>query len=195
MKKKNKRLESTKEYVDALQDKYSKLNVIRIDLGYKKDVSDSITLEDINKDFNRLLNNRRNNCTFDGNVGYVAKKEDGEERGLHIHAMFFYDGQKIHKDILKGKQIGEYWEEVITKGKGNYHNCNMNDYKEKGVGMLAHNDKEKREKLNTAMSYLCKDDEQHISATNGSVKNRAFVRGTIPKKKSTKGRPRKELSE
>ena len=32
----NKRKESTKKYIDELSKDYSKLNMIRIDLGYKK---------------------------------------------------------------------------------------------------------------------------------------------------------------
>lgn len=188
--KKNKRLKSAKEYVDALQENYSKLNVIRVDLSYKKDECENITLEDINKDFNRLLNNRRNNSIFDENVGYMAKKEHGDDKGLHIHAIFFYDGQKTHKDILKANQIGGYWKKEITKNKGLYYNCNMNDYEDKGIGILNHNDKKKRANLDKAIDYLCKE-EQDLKAFKTNVQDRAFVRGTMPKAKSTKGRPRK----
>jgi len=57
----NKRLKSTKKYVDSLQSNYSKINVIRVDASYKKPHSSSITLNEANKDFNKMLNNRRNN--------------------------------------------------------------------------------------------------------------------------------------
>lgn len=190
----NKRLESTKEYVDALQDKYSKLNVIRIDLSYKKPFSDDITLEDANSDFNKMLNNRRNNDIFDNNVGYICKKEFTEDKGVHFHTVFFYNGQNVKNDVLKAKQIGQYWNEKITAKKGSSHNCNIDAEKIYGdnnaVGMLDHNNSKKREKLDDALSYLCKEDYQSLEQLQGNSKDRGFVRGAKPKKKSTKGRPR-----
>ena len=192
MKKRNKRLDSTKDYVDALQNKYSKLNVVRLDFAYKKPHSDTVTFEEANKDFNNLLNNRRNNSIFDDHVGYICKKEDGEDKGVHFHVVFFFNGQKTHKDILKAKQIGEYWNNKITTDKGSYHNCNMNNYKEKGVGMLDHKDKEKRKKLDNALAYLCKEDTQILEPTKTNKNDRAFVRGTISKEKNKLGRKRKD---
>lgn len=193
----NKREESTKEYIDSLQDNYSKLNVIRVDLAYQKPYSDEITLDDANKHFNRMLNNRRSNNIFDDNIGYLCKKEYTEEKGVHFHTVFFYNGNKIKNDVLKAKQIGEYWNDTITDEKGSYHNCNLyadKIYGEKNaVGMLDHSDTDKRKKLNEALSYLCKEDEeQDLNPVKSNSKDRAFVRGVIPKKKSNKGRPRKQ---
>lgn len=191
----NKREESTKEYIDALQDKYAKLNVVRVDLAYQKPYSDDITLDDANKHFNRMLNNRRSNNIFDDNIGYVCKKEYTEDKGVHFHTVFFYNGNKIKNDVLKAKQIGEYWNDTITDEKGSYHNCNLNAdeiYGEKNaVGMLHHSDTDRREKLDKAISYLCKEDEeQNLNPVKSNSKDRAFVRGIMPKKKSNKGRPR-----
>jgi len=53
----DKRTQSNKKYMDALQEQYSKLNIIRVDFGYKK--NSEVTLEEVNKDLNRLLSNRR----------------------------------------------------------------------------------------------------------------------------------------
>ncbi len=191
----NKRKDSTKDYINALQDRYSKLNVIRVDLAYQKPYSDDITLDDANKHFNRMLNNRRNNNIFDDNIGYTCKKEYTKDKGVHFHTVFFYNGQNVKNDVLKAKQIGEYWVNTITNKKGSYHNCNLNAkkiYGEKNaVGMLNHTDIDKRKKLDEAISYLCKEDEkQDITLIKINSKDRAFVRGIIPKEKSNKGRPR-----
>jgi hypothetical protein len=44
-------------------------------------------------------------------------------------------------------------------------------------------------------SYLCKDDEEQVlTSVKGNTKDRAFVRGIMPKSKSKAGRPRKESS-
>lgn len=191
-KKTNQRLESTKKYIDDLSESYSKLNYVRIDLGYKKEDAKDVTIEDLNKDFKKMLNNKRTKPTvFDGMVGYVGKKEFGEDKGHHIHILAIYDGQKVREDITKGTQIGEYWNKHITKGKGTYHNCNQNDYKEnKAVGIIDHTDKEKRKNLDEkVLTYLCKD-EQSIDSLKTNTKDRAFTRGIAPKNKSNVGRPR-----
>ncbi len=188
----NKRIAGTNKYVDALQGKCSKLCAVRVDLAYEKPYSDEITLDDANRDLNRMLNNRRSKQSiFKHNVGYVAKKEYTEKKGVHFHAYFFYDGQKVQKDVFKGEQIGKYWNEQITDGKGSYHNCNRNNYVHNGLGIIEHNDSEKRKNLDIGMAYLCKDDHQDITPVKSNQKDRAFVRGTMPNSKKKVGRPRK----
>ena len=95
----------------------------------------------------------------------------------------------MQKSAYKADQIGKYWEEAITKNEGIYHNCHRNDYPENGIGMLKHNDEKKREYLDKAMVYIFKD-EQSIESISSNKKRKAITRGTIPRKKSNKGRPR-----
>lgn len=190
IKKEKRRQMSNESYLDALQERYSKLCVVRVDLHYKKDEANNITLEKATKDINRLLNNRRNNSTFDDNVGYVLKTEYGEDRNVHFHTFFFYDGQKVQKDMIKAEDIGKYWTENITHGKGTYYSCNRNDYKDnQAIGMLDYRDTEKRRNLDYAMAYLVKE-EQSIEGLKENEKDRSIRRGTMPKVKGNIGRPR-----
>jgi len=192
-KKSNKRLKSTKEYIDALSKDYSKLNIVRIDLGYKKPYSEATTLDDANKDLDRMFNNMRSKPTiFKDKVGYVCKKEYTKEKGMHIHALFIFNGQTVHKDAFKGDEIGQYWEQ-ITEERGSYHNCNRKKYKHDGIGMLDYKDSDKRKILDDkVVSYLCKDDEkQDIAPIKSNKNSRAFTRGIISKSKGNIGRPRK----
>ena len=186
----NKRLESTKQYIDALSKDYSKLNIVRVDLAYKKPHSDSMTLEEANKDLDRMFNNMRSKPSiFQDKIGYVCKREYTEGKGVHFHTIFIYDGQKVQKDSFKADQIGKYWEQ-LTKEKGSFHNCHRNSYKRNGIGILEHRDSEKRKILDEdVISYLCKDD-QAIDSVKKDKKDRAFTRGTIPKNKEKIGRPR-----
>lgn len=187
---KNKRRQTSNEkYLDALQDKYSKLCVVRVDFGYRKDEINNLTLKKANEDINRLLNNRRNNSIFDDNVGYLLKTEYGDNRDIHFHSFFFYDGQKVQKGSIKADQIGEYWLDNITSGKGTYHNCNRNNYKDNATGMLDYRDTEKRKKLDSAMEYLVKD-EQSIKGLAENKNDRTIRRGTMPKSRGNVGRPR-----
>ena len=190
-KKTNRRLESTKKYIDDLSKKYSKLNIVRVDLGYTKEDSKSITFEDASKDLNKMLNNTRSKPTVFGEmVGYITKKELGEDKGVHIHVAIIYNGNIVREDITKAQQIGEYWKNNITKGKGVFHNCSKNEYKNKAVGVIDYKDKEKRKIFDEkVLTYLCKD-EQSIDSLKTNIKDRAFTRGIAPKKKSNTGRPR-----
>lgn len=190
-KKTNRRLESTKKYIDDLSKKYSKLNIVRVDLGYTKEDSKSITFEDASKDLNKMLNNTRSKPTvFGAMVGYITKKELGEDKGVHIHVAIIYNGNIVREDITKAQQIGEYWKNNITKGKGVFHNCSKNEYKNKAVGVIDYKDKEKRKIFDEkVLTYLCKD-EQSIDSLKTNIKDRAFTRGIAPKKKSNAGRPR-----
>jgi hypothetical protein len=181
---------SNEKYVDALQDRYSKLCVVRVDFGYKKDENNevNVTLEEANKHIDKLLNNRRNNSIFKDNVGYVIKTEYTEDKGVHNHAVLFFDGNKVQNDKYKGDQIGNYWE-TLTNGNGSYHNCNRNDYKDNAIGMLDYKNVEMRKNLDNAMAYLVKE-EQSIKAIKENEKDRAIRRGTMPKSKGNVGRPR-----
>lgn len=187
----NKRLESTKAYIDALSAKHSKLNVVRVDLAYKKPYSEGITLEEANSDIEHMFNNMRSKPSiFKEKVGHIVKREYTKDKGIHLHAVFIFDGQKVQKDAYKAEQIGKYWEQVTDK-KGSYHNCHRNEYKHHGIGMLDHSDSEKRKILDEdVLSYLCKD-EQDIAPVKSSKKDRAFTRGLMPKSKEKSGRPRK----
>ena len=96
--KARKRQASNVKYMDALQTNHSKICVVRVDLSYKKPYSGEITLEEANKDLNRLLNNRRSKPKiFEHNVGYTIKKEYTEDKGVHLHGVFMFDGRNYSK--------------------------------------------------------------------------------------------------
>lgn len=185
--------ESTTTYIDDLFDIYSKIQVIRLDLGYTKEHARDASLEEINQDLTHLLNNRRTKpSVFANMIGYVAKRERTEDKGPHIHTIFIYDGQKVSKDAYKGDQIGEYWKNNITDGKGIYHNCNRekDKYAECALGMIDHTDEAKRTVLKEkAIAYLCKE-EQSVAPIKQSGNERSFTRGISPRRKNNVGRPR-----
>lgn len=146
--------------INGLFERYARLNVIRIDLNYRQDCKPDI--DQAKADLTRLLNNARSNSIFDSVVGYIWRLEWGFGSGYHWHVIFFMDGSKTRSDYFAGKQIGEYWENVVTEGRGRHHNCNThkNDYRRLGIGMISHADESMRDVLvNTVLRYLAKLDE------------------------------------
>ncbi|PRM88644.1 YagK/YfjJ domain-containing protein [Aliarcobacter cryaerophilus] len=187
------RIASAKEYIDAQFENNSKLLVTRVDLGLKKEFAATVTPQEINKAFENLLDNRRSKPSiFKDNVGYIAKLEYTKSKGAHLHTIFLFDGNKVQKDAYKAKQIGDYWSNNITDGKGLYHNCNLNDYGDThAIGMIEYSDTNKIDLLkNNVVSYLAKDEQDVKNAKAGNIV--AFRRGLMPKKSDVKmGRPRK----
>lgn len=117
--------ERSKQYqahVDAWFGELATIIVLRVDLYYKKEHWDEITLDDVTVDLDHLYANFRCNKIFKGRRGYIAKIEYGLGKGFHVHMIFLYDTE--HKQAIRhvflAKQIGEYWVNTITKGRGDY---------------------------------------------------------------------------
>lgn len=175
-------------YVDALFDRYSRLLILRVDLSYKKQYSKT-TQTEARRDRERLFGNTRSNKLFGDMVGYIWKLEHGPVKGFHYHVMFFFDGSKVREDGTLAERIGRYWNEMVTKGRGLFYNCNASKwrYKNCGIGMVSHSDSVLREVgLRSAICYLTKTDLYMKLQTDG----RGMGKGNEPLPRGPCGRPR-----
>ena len=149
-------------YVDVVLDRYARTCVVRVDLYYRTEAQARLRVEHVFDDLNRLIAERERNLIFDNETGYICSVEQGEDRGYHIHAAFFFNGHEVRGDIYKAQQIGELWER-ITRGHGCFNNCNHNKetYGERlGIGLIKRNDHNARSHVHYAMHYLVKDEQQ-----------------------------------
>lgn len=183
----NKNYKGLIEYVDALFDHHARLLVLRVDLSYSKENAKT-TQAQAKQDRKHLFGNARSNKLFGDMVGHIWKLEHGPDKGFHYHMMFFFDGSKVREDITLAKRIGEYWKEVITKGRGLYYNCNAVKlaYASCGIGMIERADAELRAGLCKAMVYLTKTDLYMKLQTE----ERGMGKGLYPDRKDARGRPR-----
>lgn len=183
---------SAVKYVDALFDRYSKLQVLRVDLSYKKEYADKLTVEDVKQDLQHLLNNRRSKPSlFAECVGHMWKIEATPDKGPHLHCALFYDGSRIEKDAHLASKVGDYWKNTITDGRGIAFNCNAKkaEYEKCGIGKISHTDEAKRNTLITdVLPYLVKEDQSFDCIKSGN--DRCFGKGVVPARKSNAGRPR-----
>lgn len=191
----------TKEYCSYIDQWFAKLVtliVLRIDLSYLPDLWETITLDDLRADFEHLYNNARNNKIYRGWRGYIAKIEYGLGKGFHMHLILLFDTQ--HKQALRhihlAKLIGEYWKNVVTKGRGQYWNCNANSNKydawgKLGIGLVDARDTKKLDNLKEhVISYLCKMDQ--FIRPLGVQEAQLIRRGERPKPEAKKrGAPRR----
>lgn len=169
---------SANKYIDSLFLIYKRLLVIRVDLSYRRGTRTSF--KGIQKDLQRLLNNRRSNNIFKHEVGYIWKIEFAELKGHHMHFLLFYNGDMVQKDFYYAREVGKYWEKAITKGTGIHFNCNKNknSYLYCGVGMIDRSDTDLRNNLrDRVVSYLTKS-TQHARPRVGP-RVRVFSHGEI----------------
>lgn len=150
------------EYTDSVLDRYARTVVVRVNLYYHKESQARQRVEHVFNDLDRLIAERERNPIFDHETGYICSVEQGQDRGYHIHAAFFFNGAEVCRDIYKARQIGELWARM-TRGMGYFDSCNQDKgrYRDRlGVGVIYRNDQEVRSHVHYAMHYLVKDDQQ-----------------------------------
>ncbi|WP_319243981.1 inovirus-type Gp2 protein [uncultured Propionivibrio sp.] len=186
------------EYVDALFDRVrSRLIVIRLELKYHPEKAKEMVPGQAQKDLKHLFRNMRSKPSlFDDRVGCIWKMEYGDYGGEHFHLFLFFTNDRMQNDCHRGMAIGEYWEHVITGGRGTYFNCNSPENKNKfdGYGLLAigrveYSDDRKRYNLLTLLAYVCK--EEQAVRVKPKKTSRSNDRGEMPGESAARrGRPR-----
>ena len=160
----------------------SRVAVIRLDLSYQDGKGSANRL---NSDLNKLrLNARSKPSIFKNQIGYIIKLEKGDNDNYHAHALFTFRGHEVKNHKYKAEQLGKYWQEVITKGDGLYHNCNTKEYDKNCLGVIERSNVDDVEALKeNVLGYLCKD-EQSINNSDGSDKKiKEFRCSAVAKKK------------
>ena len=180
--------------INQLFNAYSKLLVVRVDFYLKSEYAEINTHEYMNQAFTRLRNNLRFNRLFEHYITYAAKLEYGQDRKWHYHVLFFFNGQKVKNDYLLAQAIGRYWTETITRDLGDYYSANMNKnmYKWVGVGMIEHQDVDKRMALMMSADYLVKDHSgtQPVMRDAVGKSYRSYRQGLYKPRVTGLGRPR-----
>lgn len=185
---------SISTYVNSLFDQHAKLLVLRLDIGYREDYYDQLTLNLVTNDRNSYLRRVQNN--YPALVGYIWKLEYGVDRRFHTHITFIFNGAIHQRDISLSRAIGGLWED-ITDNNGIYYNCQVRreEYQRwgtDGIGMVYYSDTVKRINLINALGYLTKLDTQILAVLPAG--RRTFGRMEIPEASNRRGRPRTRRS-
>ncbi|USX25537.1 inovirus Gp2 family protein [Oxalobacteraceae bacterium OTU3CINTB1] len=190
---------SAEKYVQSLFEKYSRLLVVRLDLGFRNTenaIDEGVSIEDAKKLLSRFLNAKRSNKIFDDVVGYIWKLEYGELKGYHYHLLIFLDGSRARKDISRGMLMGEYWLN-LTQGNGVFYVSNFNKHCfEKlgllGIGMISHSESDKIRNLHKILKYFFKTDQ--YLREKPSKRSRMYGKGeTVQMNSLGRGRPRAKI--
>ncbi|MFQ2175331.1 inovirus-type Gp2 protein [Aeromonas rivipollensis] len=182
---------SVHDYINRLFRLHSKLLVVRVDVHYGDEIKDTMTIEEAIDDrdaYLRAVKRRYRNL-----LGYIWKLEYGVSRGYHYHMAFIFNGNKVQGDISLGRQLGEFWKSLSREPR-TYYNCNADRDKYEewgayGIGMVHHDDSEKRHLLlHNALSYLLKFDEALLAEMHERF--RSVGKMEVPRRRGPGGRPR-----
>ncbi|CAA0202608.1 YagK/YfjJ domain-containing protein [Acinetobacter baumannii] len=192
------------ELFNHLIAKFARVLVVRVDFSLKRDMETILkhasTMEFpysrndlvyIKKCMRKFKNNWRSNKLLNDIQGYIFQYEYSHATGFHIHAYFFFDGNKHREDITIAKYISDYWKN-ITKNQGSTYICNLDkeNYKYCAIGMIHYANKEKQAFLFQTFEYICKADQFFIFS---ELKNsKRFQRSELPEPKASSGRSRQD---
>jgi len=181
-------------YIDALFARWSRLLVVRLDVGYQQMYCDhfavagrAVTAQQVRRDRDAFLRYLRTECPVKIR-GFAWKLEYATLKSYHLHFLLFFDGNQSREGITIGKILGELWRDRITAGKGTYYNCKPDDYVRRGIGLIHWIDPEFAILKEDVAPYLTKP---NFLIRLGMPKGRTFGRGVVPELANNKpGRPR-----
>lgn len=186
-----KNLKGVVNYIRHLQERHSRLLVLRVDLSWANEHKANITADDARKHRQQLLRNMQKNPLFRHVLGTVWKLEYAPQRKFHYHMLFLLNGNKAQQDGTIAHAFGEYWKNTITKGKGIYYNCNANKarYEDCCLGKLERGDNSKDKGLLQALRYITKIDAcaQLVLPGNARTFGRGEVRSLKYRKRTKRG--------
>lgn len=151
-----------KDYLYKLFHHYSKVLIVRVDLGYSNDSKSQMNLEQFHQHVEKFRNRLSNKDTcFEHLHGYAWSLEQGPKRGYHVHLLLIYNGTKVQNGSYYAQQAGEKWKD-ITLGHGSYFNLHDQKYINQlktagcdiGIGMLSRNNEGDWQRLIPVIEYL-----------------------------------------
>lgn len=207
------------KYLAAQFERRSQLLVLRVDLYFRPAFKGWGYTREADGHYARFLRALRENRIVPDVLGYISKREDGIDRGIHFHVLIVLDGHK-HRDAANlTRMVGEEWvrrcghgeyEDGVDVGgtgkkpKASYFNCytRKDEYRFNCLGLIHPTDADKLRGLRLAVEYLCKETTQLKASPpksqegkqDAGISSRKGIRnlrkGIMPKGHSGRGAPR-----
>lgn len=168
-------------HLNALQQRYSKILPIRIDIHYDKNDVFNTDIETAKQEITFLLFQA---MQFELDiVGYAVVIVYNENEHIHFHAVFYVNGQKRQKYYPIYSALAYAWHNLT---KGYLYDCQRNAYAISGLKMLNHYDEEAYRSVCYMLSYLAKTEQK--APFRGRYNDCLFLSEVVAP--SNSGRPR-----
>lgn len=143
-----------KSLIRILFNQYSKIYTCLFDFHFENE--DSRDLDKINYLFKRLQNETVNN--HHGYLGYICTKEFSESDGVHLHCLYFLNGNVHQSSAYFYQMLKNKW---LKLGGKSVYNRDYDKHKlpdrGSGIGMIKYRELEKIFKLINLCKYFVKD--------------------------------------
>lgn len=151
-------------FAQAMQQKYARVLVCRVDLGYLHDYQHLVSMDMVIQHLQLLLKQMSYRLGLFANMkGYIWAIEQGVHKGYHTHLMVYFDGRCHQQGWYMSDQVGMLWK-TITGLYGSYFNCHANKqrYIEMGIyglDMIYRDDMKACANAVHVASYLAREDK------------------------------------
>lgn len=205
-----KNIASCCKYMAAQFGRRTQLLITRVDFYFRPSFKGWGYTREADWKYGLMLRALRENRIVDDVLGYIGKREDGIDRGVHFHLLIAQDGH-LHRDALNlTRAVGEYWVERCGEAedgshKSSYFNCytRKDKYEYNCLGLVRPTDRSMLKGLRLAIEYMCKETSQlkpsppkAQEGTEGAQDPlgkgiRNLRKGIMPKGHSGRGAPRR----
>ncbi|MBN8211330.1 MAG: inovirus-type Gp2 protein [Xanthomonadales bacterium] len=162
-----KNIASCCKYMAAQFGRRTNLLILRIDFYFRPSSKGWGYTREADCQYGLMLRALREDRIVDDVLGYIGKREEGIDRGVHFHVLIVLDGH-LHRDALNlTRAVGEYWVERCGKAedgshKSSYFNCytRKDKYEYNCLGLVRPTDRSMMKGLRLAIEYMCKETSQ-----------------------------------
>ncbi|WP_449426867.1 hypothetical protein [Rhodanobacter umsongensis] len=155
-------LQACCEYFLSILRVHARLLVMRADLYVEGAAKSAAGEGKIEQAVEKFIRNLREKRIIPGVLGYIIKREDAYDRGIHLHLMVIVDGDKHFKSYNLTEILTAYWiyECVGSPNLASGFNCYLrkDEYLYNAIGLVHYTDEGMLRGVREAISYLTKTD-------------------------------------
>jgi len=188
-------LESCCMYFLSILRVHARPLVLRVDLYVEAGAKKAAEEGKIEKAVEKFIRNLREKRIIRDVLGYIVKREDAYDRGVHLHLMVIVDGDKHFQSYKLAELLKMYWihECVGSPEFASGFNCYLrkDEYRFNAIGHVHYTDEAMLRGVLDAIKYLTKTDG-HFLLPRSFGKN--MRKGQAPKQQEgtkRRGAPRK----
>lgn len=150
------------KYFLSLLREHARLLTLRVDLYLEAEGKEAAREGEIEVALEKFIRNLRQSRITPHVLGYIIKREDAYDRGIHLHVMVMIDGHKHFRSYKLAEIIRLYWIHscVGSPTFGSGFNCYLrkDSYLYNGIGLVHYTDGNMLRGVRDMLHYLTKTD-------------------------------------
>lgn len=169
--------------------------VLRVDLYVEAEAKEAAGEGKVEQAVEKFIRNLREKRIIPGVIGYIIKREDAYDRGVHLHLMAIVDGDKHFQSYNLTEMLKMYWihECVGSPELASGFNCYLrkDEYRYNAIGHVHYADENALRGVRDAIEYLTKTDGHFILAKSFGKNMRKGLSPRQQQEGKRRGAPRK----